>query len=85
MTATFWSSAGERVGFQVELATVSDLIHTEARIAHYDLIGTGPGGAALTQRLAPTGKRILLLERDDYLPRTGKNWSSQAVFVDGTY
>ena len=54
---------------------------------HYDLIviGSGPGGASLAHRLAPTGKRILLLERGDYLPRTEANWSPQAVFVDGKY
>ncbi len=54
---------------------------------HYDLIviGSGPGGASLAHRLAPTGKRILLLERGDYLPRSQQNWSSQAVFVDGKY
>ena len=54
---------------------------------HYDLIviGSGPGGAALAQRLAPTGKRILLLERGDYLPRSVDNWDSQKVFVDGIY
>jgi choline dehydrogenase-like flavoprotein len=33
------------------------------------VIGSGPGGAALAQKLAPTGKRILLLERGDFLPR----------------
>ncbi len=54
---------------------------------HYDLIviGSGPGGASLAQRLAPTGKRILLLERGDYLPRSRRNWDSQTVFVDGAY
>jgi len=54
---------------------------------HYDLIviGSGPGGAALAHRLAPTGKRILLLERGDYLPRSPANWDSQTVFVDGAY
>ncbi|WP_221739905.1 NAD(P)-binding protein, partial [Enterococcus faecalis] len=38
---------------------------------HYDLIviGSGPGGASLAQALAPTGKRILILERGGYLPR----------------
>jgi choline dehydrogenase-like flavoprotein len=32
---------------------------------HYDLIviGSGPGGASLAQRPAPSGKRILILER----------------------
>ena len=54
---------------------------------HYDLIviGSGPGGASLAQRLAPTGKRILILERGDYLPRSEHNWNSQTVFVDGAY
>ncbi|MCF3947900.1 GMC family oxidoreductase [Acidiphilium sp. AL] len=54
---------------------------------HYDVIviGSGPGGASLAQRLAPTGKRILILERGDYLPRSQKNWDSQTVFVDGAY
>jgi len=54
---------------------------------HYDLIviGSGPGGASLAQRVAATGKRILLLERGDYLPRSPANWDSQVVFVDGAY
>ncbi len=56
-------------------------------VTHYDLIviGSGPGGASLAQRLAPTGKRILILERGEYLPREEANWDSQAVFVDGRY
>ncbi|MEO7072219.1 MAG: GMC family oxidoreductase [Rhodanobacter sp.] len=54
---------------------------------HYDVIvvGTGPGGAALAQRLAPSGKRILLVERGDYLPRSQANWDAKAVFVDAAY
>jgi len=54
---------------------------------HYDLIviGSGPGGASLAHRLAPSGKRILILERGEYLPREEANWSAQAVFVDGKY
>lgn len=54
---------------------------------HYDLIviGSGPGGASLAHRLAPSGKRILLIERGGYLPREQKNWSSQTVFVDAAY
>ena len=53
----------------------------------YDVIviGSGPGGAALAHKLAPTGKRILLLERGDFLPRSPANWDSQTVFVDGAY
>jgi choline dehydrogenase-like flavoprotein len=55
--------------------------------SHYDMIviGSGPGGASLAHHLAPTGKRILLIERGDYLPRSPANWNSQTVFVDGVY
>ena len=54
---------------------------------HYDVIviGSGPGGASLAQSLAPTGKRILVVERGDYLPREQDNWSAEAVFVDAKY
>ncbi len=54
---------------------------------HYDVIviGSGPGGGALAQRLAPTGKRILMLERGGYLPRSRDNWDAKTVFVDGKY
>jgi choline dehydrogenase-like flavoprotein len=54
---------------------------------HYDLIvvGSGPGGASLAHRLAPTGKRILILERGEYLPRETGNWNSNVVFVQGRY
>jgi choline dehydrogenase-like flavoprotein len=53
----------------------------------YDVIvvGSGPGGASVAHRLAPTGKRILLIERGDYLPRARANWDAQTVFVDGAY
>jgi choline dehydrogenase-like flavoprotein len=55
--------------------------------AHFDLIviGSGPGGASVAHRLAPSGRRILILERGDYLPRSRANWDSQTVFVDGAY
>jgi choline dehydrogenase-like flavoprotein len=54
---------------------------------HYDVIviGSGPGGASVAHKLAPSGKRILLLERGDYLPRTSANWDAQTVFVDAAY
>jgi len=54
---------------------------------HFDVIviGSGPGGAALAHRLAPTGKKILMLERGGYLPRSRANWDAQTVFVDGQY
>jgi choline dehydrogenase-like flavoprotein len=49
------------------------------------IIGTGAGGGTLAHRLAPTGKRVLLLERGDYLPRERDSWDSTAVFVQGKY
>ena len=54
---------------------------------HYDLIviGSGPGGASLAQKLAPTGKRILMIERGNYLKRGSENWDAKTVFVDGKY
>ena len=54
---------------------------------HYDviIIGTGAGGGTLAYRLAPSGKRILVLERGDYLRREPDNWDSRAVFVKSKY
>ena len=54
---------------------------------HYDviIIGSGPGGGSVAHRLAPTGKRILMLERGEYLPRSRANWDAKTVFVDGAY
>src|SRR5262249_17022346 len=48
---------------------------------HYDviIIGTGAGGGTLAYHLAPSGKRILLLERGDFLPRELQNWDAEAV------
>jgi len=54
---------------------------------HYDviIIGTGAGGGTLAHRLAPSGKRILLLERGGYLPREPENWDSKEVFGRDRY
>ena len=49
------------------------------------IIGTGAGGGTLARHLAPSGKRILLLERGDWLPREPQNWRAQDVFVDNRY
>jgi choline dehydrogenase-like flavoprotein len=55
--------------------------------SRYDviIIGTGAGGGTLLHRLAPTGKRILVLERGDFVPREKDNWDSRAVNVDAKY
>ena len=54
---------------------------------HYDviIIGTGAGGGTLAHALAGSGKRILLLERGDFLPRELGNWDPKTVFVEGQY
>jgi len=49
------------------------------------IIGTGAGGGTLAYRLAPSGKRILILERGDYVTREKDNWNPQAVNVDAKY
>ena len=49
------------------------------------IIGTGAGGGTLAYDLASSGKRILLLERGDYLPREKDNWDTRAVFIDAKY
>src|SRR5271156_3275120 len=54
---------------------------------HYDvvIIGSGAGGSTIAQRLAPTGKSILILERGEHLPREAENWSPRAVFIEHRY
>ena len=49
------------------------------------IIGTGAGGGTLAQHLAPSGKRILLLERGGYVPREKDNWDSRSVNLEGRY
>ena len=45
---------------------------------HYDVIIVGSGaGGMLAHTLAPSGKRILLLERGDFLPRETDNWDGK--------
>ncbi|HSV13806.1 MAG TPA: GMC family oxidoreductase [Tepidisphaeraceae bacterium] len=49
------------------------------------IIGSGAGGGTLAFKLAPSGKRILLIERGDYVPRETDNWSTLAVNVKAKY
>ncbi len=55
--------------------------------ADYDVIviGSGAGGGTLVRHLAPSGKRILLLERGDWLAREPHNWDAHEVFVNNRY
>ncbi|MEO1339769.1 MAG: GMC family oxidoreductase, partial [Cyanobacteria bacterium J06635_13] len=54
---------------------------------HYDIIiiGTGAGGGTVLHELAPTGKRILVLERGEFLPKEKANWSTQEVYQNHRY
>src|SRR5215475_1142326 len=49
------------------------------------IIGTGAGGGTLLYSLAHSDKRVLVLERGDFVPREKENWSSRAVNLDGRY
>jgi choline dehydrogenase-like flavoprotein len=53
----------------------------------YDVIviGSGAGGGTIAHQLAPSGKRVLLLERGGWLPREPHNWLAEDVFVSGRY
>lgn len=54
---------------------------------HYDviIIGTGAGGGTLAYHLAPSGKKILILERGGFLPREKENWSALEVYQRERY
>ena len=54
---------------------------------NYDviIIGSGAGGGTLALKLAPSGKRILILERGGFLPREKQNWDATEVFVNNRY
>lgn len=54
---------------------------------HYDviIIGSGAGGGTLAYHLAPSGKKILILERGDFVPREKANWDPALVNVEGRY
>jgi choline dehydrogenase-like flavoprotein len=53
----------------------------------YDIIviGAGAGGGTLLSRLAPSGKRILMLERGPFLPRERANWDPGEVIRGARY
>jgi choline dehydrogenase-like flavoprotein len=53
----------------------------------YDIIiiGSGAGGGTLALKLAPSGRRILIIERGGTLPREKQNWDTTEVFVKNRY
>ena len=54
---------------------------------HFDIviIGTGAGGGTLLHRLADSGKKILVIERGDFIPKEKQNWETEEVFINGRY
>lgn len=49
------------------------------------IIGTGAGGGTLARKLAPSGKKILILERGNFIPREKENWDTEEVFLKSRY
>lgn len=49
------------------------------------IIGSGAGGGTLASRLAQTGKRVLLLERGEFIAREPANWDVDEVVHNGRY
>ncbi len=49
------------------------------------IIGTGAGGGTLLKKLALSGKRILVVEKGDFIPKEKENWDTEEVFVKARY
>ena len=54
---------------------------------HYDvvIIGSGAGGGTLARALAPTGRRILVIERGGTFERDAGNWDPAVVWMEQRY
>ncbi len=50
-------------------------------VNYYDfiIIGTGAGGGTLAYKLASSGRKILVLEQGNFLPKEKANWDTQEV------
>ena len=53
----------------------------------YDIviIGSGAGGGTMARALAPTGRRILVIERGATFTRDTDNWDPGVVWVEQRY
>lgn len=49
------------------------------------IVGSGAGGSAVAYRLAKAGKRVLLLEKGEPLPRDGSTLDVKQVFKEGRF
>ena len=54
---------------------------------HFDIviIGTGAGGGTLLHKLADSGKKILVIEKGNFIPKEKENWETEEVFINGRY
>jgi choline dehydrogenase-like flavoprotein len=55
--------------------------------SHYEvvIIGSGAGGGSLARALVEAGRKVLVLERGDWLPREPQNWDPVEVFQKNRY
>jgi choline dehydrogenase-like flavoprotein len=58
---------------------------TETSTADVLIVGSGMGGATLAAGLAPTGARIVILERGEQLPEGPETRDARAIFQRGFY
>ena len=49
------------------------------------IIGSGAGGGTIARELAPTGAKILIAERGDFIPQEDHNWNPSSVWKDLRY
>ena len=49
------------------------------------IVGSGAGGASVAYKLARAGRRVLLLEKGQRLPRDGSTLDTKRVFKDGQF
>lgn len=49
------------------------------------ILGSGAGGGTIARELAPTGAKILIVERGDFIPQEDQNWNPAAVWKDLRY
>ncbi len=49
------------------------------------IIGSGAGGGTIARELSATGRKILIVERGDFIPQEDQNWNPAAVWKDLRY
>ena len=49
------------------------------------VVGSGAGGAAVACKMVQAGRRVLVLEKGDHLPRDGTTLDTKKVFKEGVF